>query len=191
MLWRCWPYWARSLARLALWRRQAEVNVVSSEILWIQFRVRTLKDAANIVAIFLFGEPLLDFLAGGVERLRVLAFRFVNIEAHWVFGDRAYLVTTGSLTAAAIKWSRGKPIEIWDGRYLANMGVVHAAPTLSDPAPDFAMLAESFGWYSEGPIDDPKEVGPALRRAIAVIRKEGRPALLDTIVRKRELTRFR
>jgi thiamine pyrophosphate-dependent acetolactate synthase large subunit-like protein len=62
---------------------------------------------------------------------------------------------------------------------------------LSEPAPDFAMLARSFGWYGEGPIDDPKEVGPALRRAIDVIRKEGRPALLDTIVRKRELTRFR
>jgi acetolactate synthase-1/2/3 large subunit len=68
----------------------------------------------------------------------------------------------------------------------ANIGM-----DLSDPAPDFAMLAKSFGWYSEGPIDDPKEVGPALLRAIAVIRKEGRPALLDTIVRKRELTRFR
>jgi acetolactate synthase I/II/III large subunit len=68
----------------------------------------------------------------------------------------------------------------------ANIGM-----DLSDPAPDFAMLAKSFGWYSEGPIDDPKEVGPALRRAIDAIRKEGRPALLDTIVRKRELTRFR
>jgi thiamine pyrophosphate-dependent acetolactate synthase large subunit-like protein len=68
----------------------------------------------------------------------------------------------------------------------ANIGM-----DLSEPAPDFAMLAKSFGWYSEGPIDDPKAVGPALRRAIDVIRKEGRPALLDTIVRKRELTRFR
>src|SRR5437899_1696691 len=68
----------------------------------------------------------------------------------------------------------------------ANIGM-----DLSEPAPDFAMLARSFGWYSEGPIDDPKEVGPALRRAIDAIRKEGRPALLDTIVRKRELTRFR
>jgi len=68
----------------------------------------------------------------------------------------------------------------------ANIGM-----DLSDPAPDFAMLAKSFGWYGEGPIADPKDVGPALRRAIDVIRKEGRPALLDTIVRKRELTRFR
>jgi acetolactate synthase-1/2/3 large subunit len=62
---------------------------------------------------------------------------------------------------------------------------------LSDPAPDFAMLAKSFGWYSEGPIEDPTAVAPALKRAIEAIRTEGRPALLDTIVRKRELTRFR
>jgi acetolactate synthase I/II/III large subunit len=68
----------------------------------------------------------------------------------------------------------------------ANIGM-----DLSDPPPDFAMLARSFGWYSEGPIEDPKDVAPALKRAIDVIRKEGRPALLDTIVRKRELTRFR
>ncbi|MEA2661344.1 MAG: acetolactate synthase large subunit, partial [Chloroflexota bacterium] len=68
----------------------------------------------------------------------------------------------------------------------ANIGM-----DLSDPAPDFAMLAKSFGWYSEGPIADPTDVGPALRRAINVIRKDGRPALLDTIVRKRELARFR
>ncbi|HEX9494885.1 MAG TPA: thiamine pyrophosphate-binding protein [Candidatus Limnocylindria bacterium] len=62
---------------------------------------------------------------------------------------------------------------------------------LSDPAPDFAMLAKSFGWYSEGPIVQPADIGPALKRAIDAIKKEGRPALIDTIVRKRELTRFR
>jgi acetolactate synthase-1/2/3 large subunit len=62
---------------------------------------------------------------------------------------------------------------------------------LSDPAPDFAMLAKSFGWYSEGPITDPKDIGPAVKRAIEAIKREGRPALVDTIVRRRELTRFR
>jgi hypothetical protein len=62
---------------------------------------------------------------------------------------------------------------------------------LSDPAPDFAMLAKSFGWYSEGPVTDPKDIGPAVKRAIEAIKREGRPALVDTIVRRRELTRFR
>ena len=36
--------------------------------------------------------------------------------------DHAYLATTGYLTPAAISWARGKPIEIWDGQYLGNMG---------------------------------------------------------------------
>ena len=62
---------------------------------------------------------------------------------------------------------------------------------LSDPAPDFALMARSFGWYSEGPIDDPSAVRSAVARGIAAIRRDGRPALLDTIVRRRELTRFR
>lgn len=71
-------------------------------------------------------------------------------------------------------------------RAKANIGM-----DLSEPAPDFAMMARSFGWYGEGPIDDPEAVGPALKRAIEAIRRDGRPALVDTIVRKRELTRFR
>ena len=30
---------------------------------------------------------------------------------------------------------------------------------MCDPDPDFAKLAQSMGWYGEGPIDDPKKVG--------------------------------
>ena len=45
---------------------------------------------------------------------------------------RAYLVTTGYLTPAALTWSRGKPIEIWDGRYLGRMGLCSAPTTTSD-----------------------------------------------------------
>ena len=61
--------------------------------------------------------------------------------------DRAYLVTTGYPTAAAISWSRGKPIEIWDGRYLANMGVIRGATTLSALSADRRAVspADTFG----------------------------------------------
>lgn len=62
---------------------------------------------------------------------------------------------------------------------------------IDDPAPDFAALARAFGWYAEGPIDDPRAVRPALERALAVVKRERRPALVDTIVRKREMHRFR
>jgi acetolactate synthase-1/2/3 large subunit len=37
-----------------------------------------------------------------------------------------------------------------------------------------------MGWYAEGPIENPGDVAPALRRAIAAV-KAGRPALVDTI----------
>jgi acetolactate synthase-1/2/3 large subunit len=55
---------------------------------------------------------------------------------------------------------------------------------LDDPAPDFATMARSMGWYAEGPIEQPEEVAPALERAIARV-KAGQPALLDTITQKR------
>ena len=60
----------------------------------------------------------------------------------------------------------------------------HIGMDLDDPAPDFASLARSMGWYAEGPIDKPENVGAALRRAIAKV-KSGQPALLDTITQKR------
>ncbi|TMC79014.1 MAG: thiamine pyrophosphate-binding protein [Chloroflexi bacterium] len=62
---------------------------------------------------------------------------------------------------------------------------------IDDPAPDFAMLARSFGWHAEGPIADPAKVRPALERALEVVRRERRPALVDTIVRHRQEKRFR
>ncbi len=53
---------------------------------------------------------------------------------------------------------------------------------INHPPPDFAKIAESFGWYSEGPIEDGNHVQDAVKRAIRIIRKEGRPALIDTVV---------
>lgn len=55
---------------------------------------------------------------------------------------------------------------------------------MDDPAPDFAGLAKSMGWYAEGPIDQPRDVAAALRRAIQRV-KAGQPALIDTITQKR------
>ena len=55
---------------------------------------------------------------------------------------------------------------------------------LDNPAPDFAALARSFGWWAEGPIDQPGEMRAALQRARAVV-KEGRPALVDVITQMR------
>ena len=60
----------------------------------------------------------------------------------------------------------------------------HIGMDMDDPAPDFAALAKSMGWYAEGPIDRPGDVAAALKRAIARV-KAGQPALLDTITQKR------
>jgi acetolactate synthase-1/2/3 large subunit len=62
---------------------------------------------------------------------------------------------------------------------------------IDDPAPDFAMLAKSFGWYAEGPIADPDAAGPAIKRALAHVKEKRMPALVDTIVRRRQPSRFR
>ena len=60
----------------------------------------------------------------------------------------------------------------------------HIGMDLDTPNVDFASLAKSMGWYAEGPIVHGKDVGPALKRAIARV-KAGQPALLDTITQKR------
>ena len=52
------------------------------------------------------------------------------------------------------------------------------------PNVDFAKLAASLGLYSEGPISTPADLGPALQRAVAVV-KRGQPALVDVIAQGR------
>jgi hypothetical protein len=41
-----------------------------------------------------------------------------------------------------------------------------------------------MGMWAEGPIEKPEAVGPALTRAIAVV-KRGEPALLDVVTQPR------
>ncbi|MBI2187089.1 MAG: twin-arginine translocation signal domain-containing protein [Acidobacteria bacterium] len=55
---------------------------------------------------------------------------------------------------------------------------------LVDPNIDFAKLAQSMGVHAEGPITNPNDLGPALRRAMAVVKK-GEPALVDVVTQAR------
>jgi thiamine pyrophosphate-dependent acetolactate synthase large subunit-like protein len=61
-----------------------------------------------------------------------------------------------------------------------NRGVqnAHVGTTLMNPDIDYATVAKGFGVYGEGPISDPQDLGPALKRALAVVRR-GEPALID------------
>jgi len=56
--------------------------------------------------------------------------------------------------------------------------------TLTDPNIDFAKIAQGMGLHGEGPITDPKDLGPALRRAAAAV-KRGEPALVDVVTQPR------
>jgi len=84
-----------------------------------------------------------------------------------VQNNRAYHQEYMYLTAMAARRSRG----------IEN---AHIGTTLTDPNIDFATVARGFGAHGEGPISDPKELAPALKRALAAV-KSGQPALVDVV----------
>jgi acetolactate synthase-1/2/3 large subunit len=57
----------------------------------------------------------------------------------------------------------------------------HIGMAIDTPAPDFAALAKSFGWWAEGPIESPDDVGAAVARAAEHVRTTGLPALVDVV----------
>ncbi len=69
-----------------------------------------------------------------------------------------------------------------------NRGVtaksVNTGTTIDNPNINYAQLAQSMGVYGQGPISDPKDLGPALRRAIEVVQR-GEPALVDVVTQPR------
>jgi acetolactate synthase-1/2/3 large subunit len=56
--------------------------------------------------------------------------------------------------------------------------------TLTEPNIDYAGLARAYGVWATGPIEDPAELAPAIRRAIEVV-KAGEPALVDVVTQPR------
>ena len=52
---------------------------------------------------------------------------------------------------------------------------------IEHPAPDFAKIAQGFGVYAEGPIAEPQDLGPALKRALKVVKEDRLPALVDVV----------
>ena len=61
----------------------------------------------------------------------------------------------------------------------ANIGTTITAPNI-----EYAKLAQSMGMYGEGPISDPKDLGPALKRALDVVNR-GEPAVVDVVTQPR------
>jgi acetolactate synthase I/II/III large subunit len=67
-----------------------------------------------------------------------------------------------------------------------NRGIDRATigTTITGPEIDYAKLAQSMGVHAEGPITDPKDLGPAIQRAIKIV-QEGEPALVDVVTQPR------
>ena len=55
---------------------------------------------------------------------------------------------------------------------------------ITDPDINYAKVAQGFGVYAESQITDPTKLGPAIARAIKVV-KRGEPALIDVVTQPR------
>jgi acetolactate synthase-1/2/3 large subunit len=75
-------------------------------------------------------------------------------------------------------------VQIMADRHSRGIDRATIGTTISDPPIDYAKLAQSMGVYTEGPISDPRELAPAIARAIQVV-KRGEPALLDVLTQPR------
>ena len=56
---------------------------------------------------------------------------------------------------------------------------------IENPEVDFAKLAQSFGLYGEGPIENPEELRPALERAVRHVKETRQTALVDVVTQLR------
>jgi acetolactate synthase I/II/III large subunit len=70
------------------------------------------------------------------------------------------------------------------GRRSRGVTNTYIGTTLQDPNIDYAAAAKAFGVHGEGPVSDPNDLAPALKRAIAMV-KSGQPALLDVVTEPR------
>ncbi len=66
-------------------------------------------------------------------------------------------------------------------RGITNAGI---GTTLTDPNIDYATIARGMGVHGEGPITNPNDLAPALRRAMEVVMR-GEPALIDVVTQPR------
>ena len=84
-----------------------------------------------------------------------------------VHNNRAYHQEYMYLTTMAARRSRG----------VDRMDI---GTTLKEPNIDYATVARGMGAHGEGPIEDPKDLAPAIAHAIAVV-KTGEPAVIDVV----------
>jgi len=84
-----------------------------------------------------------------------------------MFNNRAYLHETMHIQRMA-------------GVHGRDVSRSHIGTTIDNPFVDYAKLAQAYGVWAEGPIDDPSKLAASFRRAIDVV-KSGHPALVDVV----------
>ena len=60
----------------------------------------------------------------------------------------------------------------------------HIGTTLREPNIDYARMAQAYGMHGEGPIADPRDLSPAIKRGLDRVR-QGEPALIDVVTQPR------
>jgi len=67
-----------------------------------------------------------------------------------------------------------------------NRGITraHIGTTIEDPNVDFAKVAQGMGVHAQGPITHPRDLAPAIARALNVV-KRGEPSLIDVVTQPR------
>ena len=75
-------------------------------------------------------------------------------------------------------------VQLMANRHNRGIDRAPSAPRSIIRTIDYAKIAQSMGMYAEGPISDPKELAPAIRRGIEVV-KRGEPAMIDVVTQPR------
>jgi thiamine pyrophosphate-dependent acetolactate synthase large subunit-like protein len=115
-----------------------------------------------------------------------------------IVGDGDYMMQPGVVWTAAhhqipllmiVHNNRGYHQEVMHVQRMANRhnrGIDRAdiGTTIKEPDIDYAAMAKSMGAYAEGPVSEANEIGPAIRRALAVV-GNGEPALIDAVMQPR------
>jgi acetolactate synthase I/II/III large subunit len=60
----------------------------------------------------------------------------------------------------------------------------HIGTKLWDPDIDYAKMAQAYGMHGEGPITNPDDLVPALKRGLEIVKK-GEPAMIDVVTQPR------
>jgi acetolactate synthase-1/2/3 large subunit len=69
-------------------------------------------------------------------------------------------------------------------RHQRGITRAHIGTAIDNPSVDYAKIAQGLGVHAQGPITSPADLGPAIKRALAVV-KRGEPSLIDVVTQPR------